>query len=66
MNTQQNKTGRRKFLREAVQTLVAAPFAVASIPASAVDDATELVEGPDPFPGDPGYRDPDTYGSLAD
>lgn len=66
MKKQQKKTGRRDFLRESVQTLVAAPLAAASVPVPVTDNANELSEEPDPFPGNGQYRDPGPYGSLAD
>ena len=66
MKTKQNNAGRRAFLKGSVQTLVVAPLAIASTPVAASLDGRLPEEGAEPLPGEPGYRDPDTYGSLAD
>ena len=66
MKTKQNRAGRRAFLKGSVQTLVAAPLAIAQTPVAASLDERLPEEGAEPLPGEPGYRDPDTYGSLAD
>lgn len=66
MKKQQRKTGRREFLTGSVKTLVATPLAVAAMQTVPAEGENLFEQGPEPLPGDAGYRDPDTYGSLAD
>jgi hypothetical protein len=66
MKKKQHTAGRRAFLKGSVKTLVAAPLALTSKPATAAEEEKLPEENGEPLPGDPGYRDPDTYGSLAD
>lgn len=65
MDSTQVTATRRSFLWGWIRSLIATPVAMASLaPARAEEQATE--EQDELLPGDPGYRDPETYGSLAD
>ena len=69
MATPQNGAGkdhpRRKFLKGSLQALWVAPVsrAVAAPRAEGNEWVSHHEEGP--LPGDPGYRDPIAYGSIA-
>ena len=56
------KAGRRAFLKGTLEALVVAP--VAAVAVRSVREAKE--EAGEPFPGEPGYRDPGAYGSEAE
>ena len=66
MKKQTQKTGRREFLQGALQALVVAPAAMAAVPTVVNSEDEILEEGKGPLPGEPGYRDPGAYGSIAD
>ena len=66
MKKEHKRTGRRQFLAGSIKTLVATPLAVVSTRTASEEGGKLLEEGAEPLPGEPGYRDPDTYGSLAD
>lgn len=58
--------GRRAFLRGSMRRLVVAPIAAVAAAAPLADAETSAEDtGDGVLPGDPGYRDPETYGNLA-
>ena len=62
------KVGRRSFLKGTLQALVVAPAAAAAMEPNitARGEDTLWEENGKPLPGEPGYRDPDVYGSVSD
>jgi hypothetical protein len=66
MKKQLRRTARREFLAESVKRLAAMPLAVEAARAVPAEGEPLPDDGPEPLPGDSGYRDPDTYGSLTD
>ncbi len=65
MEHEQRKTSRREFLKGSVEGLIATPVAIVAVGSPSEEEALPE-EREERFPGDPGYRDPGLYGSLAD
>lgn len=63
MKETKKKSGRREFLQGTIQALLVAPVAIAS---ERKGETSLLEEGKEPLPGEPGYRDPEAYGSIAE
>lgn len=67
MEHEKRHASRRGFLKGWLQRLVATPVAIASVSARhAAAEPPTMDERDERLPGDPGYRDPDTYGNVAD
>ena len=65
MKKKDGKAGRREFLEGSIRALIATPLAVASMPSLCLAEGKLLEEGGDELlPGDPGYQDPETHGSI--